>query len=125
MTFYNLIAVGIGGMLGSIARYLVTKTIDRQIPSNFPFGTFSVNFLGALLLGVIYALAVRKTALPEHWRLFLGTGVCGGFTTFSAFALENYTLLSTKPLIAVLYTCLSIIAGIAGVAIGIASVRAL
>jgi fluoride exporter len=123
MTFIQILAVGSGGMLGSIARYILTRTIDAKAGSLFPYGTLAVNVIGSFILGIIFAIAARKTGMDENWRLFFGTGVCGGFTTFSAFTLENFNLLQTRPLIAGLYMTVSLIAGIGAVALGIYAAR--
>jgi len=118
MNFYKLIAIGMGGFIGSIARYIVVKTIDGRMQALFPYGTLMVNFLGSLLLGILYSLTLRKTGMSENWNLFLGVGVCGGFTTFSAFALENFNLLHQKIGISLLYIITSIAAGLIAMAIG-------
>ena len=89
----NIIFIAIGGLLGSVARYLSVVCVTKLIPSQFPFGTFAVNILGCLIIGVIYGLSLRYLWLTPEWRLFLATGFCGGFTTFSAFALENMQLI--------------------------------
>jgi fluoride exporter len=93
MIFKNILVVGIGGGLGSIARFLCQKYISAWHPHPFPFGTFLVNILGCFLIGVFYALAEKGNILTPEWRLFLTTGICGGFTTFSSFAYENVSLL--------------------------------
>jgi CrcB protein len=84
--------VGIGGAIGSIGRYLASQYIQsRFVSSGFPYGTFIVNITGCFLIGLIFAIA-GKTDIQE-WRLFLITGVCGGYTTFSAFSYESLNLL--------------------------------
>jgi fluoride exporter len=118
MNFYNFLYVGLGGFLGSIARFAVVKSLDQKFQSLFPYGTFAVNFLGSLILGFLYALTIRKIGPNQSWILFLGTGICGGFTTFSSFALENFNLLHLKPGISILYILTSIIAGLVAVGIG-------
>jgi fluoride exporter len=118
MRLYQIFLVGIGGMLGSIARYLLSKSIDGRANSIFPVGTLSVNILGSLFLGFIYALTLRKAGLDDSWRIFLATGFCGGFTTFSAFALENFSLLHQRPIVSIGYICISVILGILSVAAG-------
>src|SRR5687768_1082625 len=111
MNIYKLFLVGAGGLIGSIARYLMATSIDKKLNSLFPFGTFAVNILGSFILGVLYAWLSRKTG-SENIRLLIGTGFCGGFTTFSAFALENVNLLNQKMLTSsLLYTGLSILIG--------------
>jgi len=87
-----IILVGIGGLLGSITRYLIASFTTQIIPSTFPYGTFAVNITGCLIVGMVFRLSERFDWIPE-WRLFLATGFCGGFTTFSSFAHENILLL--------------------------------
>ena len=85
--------VGIGGAIGSIMRYLTATGIQSKFLSTFPFGTMCVNISGCFLIGLIYAFAERNNIGPE-WRLFLATGICGGYTTFSSFSIESLSLLS-------------------------------
>ncbi|MBS1597647.1 MAG: fluoride efflux transporter CrcB [Bacteroidetes bacterium] len=87
----NILLVGLGGGLGSIARYLCQKMLAWYAHS-FPTGTFLVNILGCFLIGLFYALAEKQNFLNPEWRLLLMTGFCGGYTTFSTFALENIML---------------------------------
>ncbi len=89
MSFFNISAVFVGGGLGAVARYGLTTLLPR---GSFPLGTLTVNILGSFCIGVIMALLIAKQAAPE-WRLFLATGLMGGFTTFSAFALETVQLI--------------------------------
>jgi len=79
--------------LGSVARYLSVVYITKLVPNPFPFGTFAVNIVGCLAIGIIYGLSLRFLWFTPEWRLLLATGFCGGFTTFSAFSLENVQLL--------------------------------
>ena len=93
----NFILVILGGSIGSGSRYLLTNYITKAYPSSFPFGTFAVNIIGCLLIGIIYGTTARfQDASSVQWRLFLATGLCGGFTTFSAFAYENIQLLQSE-----------------------------
>lgn len=85
----NLILVGVGGMLGSMGRYLAAHFIRH---GSFPYATFTVNVLGSFIIGVVMGFAARHEGFG-NWRLFLATGICGGFTTFSAFAWENLQML--------------------------------
>ena len=80
----NLLLVALGGGLGSVCRYLVS----RMVESSFPWGTFAVNILGSLLIGLLVAL-VGKGIVSNEIKLLLVTGFCGGFTTFSTFANES------------------------------------
>lgn len=92
----TIIFVGIGGMLGSIARYVMALYLSRTFPSAFPYGTFAVNIAGCLVIGIVYGISERFHWLTPEWRFFLATGFCGGFTTFSSFAYENILLLQDK-----------------------------
>lgn len=87
----QLLFVFIGGGFGSVLRYIVGKYLNN--PANgIPYGTFTVNILGSLFIGVILGLAAKNNTLNQDQTLLLATGFCGGFTTFSAFAYENQAL---------------------------------
>lgn len=88
----NILLVGLGGGLGSIARYLAQRWVAQSYSHYFPWGTFAVNIVGCLLIGIFWGVQGRA-ANTENARLFLMTGLCGGFTTFSAFSLESIGLL--------------------------------
>ncbi len=112
--------IGLGGFLGSVARYVTTKFVDDKLSPAFPYGTLTVNILGSFLLGIIYVVALRKAGLTENGRLFLGVGFCGGFTTFSAFALENFSLMQEKFVgTSLLYISVSIVGGILALVAGV------
>ncbi len=101
--------VGLGGFVGSVLRYLVSLAPIRH-ESGFPLVTLGINVLGAFLLGLIMAAAGRNSGIDPRTLLFLKVGVCGGFTTFSTFALEAHTLISGgKPAVALLYMLLSVV----------------
>ena len=120
MSVYKLLIIGLGGFLGSILRYVTVRLVDSKLNALFPYGTLTVNIVGSFLLGIIYMLALRKAGLTENGRLFLGVGFCGGFTTFSAFALENFSLMQQKLMgTSVLYISLSVVAGILALAAGV------
>jgi fluoride exporter len=89
----NILLVAAGGGIGSMARYLCQKWFADNYPHAFPWGTFAVNITGCFLIGLFWGLAFRSFASNESWKLFLMTGLCGGFTTFSAFTLEGIGLL--------------------------------
>lgn len=88
-----LFLIGTGGFIAGILRYITTIYFTKLFPSAFPYGTFLVNILGCLLIGIVYGLSERLSWFTPEWRLFIATGLCGGFTTFSAFAYENVKLL--------------------------------
>src|SRR5215831_1354018 len=115
----NLFLIAIGGALGSVSRWGCQRWIYQLHPHPFPFGTFTVNILGSFLIGVFYALSEKGNLMSADWRLFLTTGFCGGFTTFSTFSFETITLLREgNYAYALSYILLSVIAGIVAVAVG-------
>ena len=91
---HSWVLVGVGGGLGAVGRYALQQYVQGRWPLAWPVGTGVVNAAGCLLAGLLLGLLERH-ALGAAWRLLLLTGVCGGFTTFSAFALENVALLRT------------------------------
>lgn len=117
----TVILVGIGGFIGSAARYLSTLYFNKIVPPPFPFGTFMVNIIGCLLIGVFFGVSERFNWMSSEWRLFLTAGICGGFTTFSAFAYENLRLLqSSNYLTFALYTTASFVVCLMATFAGIA-----
>ena len=91
----ELVWVGIGGAAGAIGRYLVGRELTTRVDGAFPWGTFTVNVIGALLIGVLFAVLTEHGVGDDHLRLLLVVGVLGGFTTFSSFALEAVNLLES------------------------------
>lgn len=85
--------VAVGGGLGALVRYLVAMAAVRLWGEAFPWGTLLVNLMGSFAIGVVYAYGVEAGGIGPRWRLFLTTGLLGGMTTFSTFALETSTLL--------------------------------
>ena len=124
--YRTLVIIGIGSFLGGISRYLVQQYVQRYFPSAIPWGTFSVNITGCFLIGVIYALATRGNLLSPEWRLFLATGFCGGFTTFSTFAYENVSMVFDREYYyTAIYILLSVVLGFGAVHAGILSIKIL
>jgi CrcB protein len=93
MNMRPLLFVGIGGGIGSIFRYLLSVFVGRHVPIVFPLGTFLVNISGCFLIGIFYSFATKYTGFNAEWRLFLITGICGGYTTFSTFSYDGLILL--------------------------------
>lgn len=83
------LAVAGGGALGSVARYALSGMVQRAVGGAFPWGILAVNVLGAFLMGVVVEAAARAWSMSADMRLFLATGILGGFTTFSAFSLDT------------------------------------
>ena len=108
----NCLAVALGGGIGACLRYLI-GLIPLKEPFTFPIKTLMINLLGCFVIGLIAALAVKNTSLSPKTVLFIKTGLCGGFTTFSTFALETETLIKTGHIgLAVLYVALSVVVGV-------------
>ncbi len=115
----QFLLVFLGGGIGSGLRYLLSKTLNPYT-SNFFIGTFGVNILGCLIIGIILGLSAKSTALSNNTVLFITIGFCGGFTTFSSFALENYGMLREGQITSfLLYTLSSIVVGVLAVALGL------
>lgn len=112
----NFIFVALGGAAGAMGRYAVSLLPVR---TEFPALTFVTNILGAFLIGFISGMTESRKKVNPHEVLFWKTGVCGGFTTFSTFSLESYTLLHNKKYITgSAYMLLSVICCLAGVLLG-------
>ena len=115
-----------GSCLGGIARYLLTRWVQESTSSSFPYGTLAVNLLGCLAIGMLYGLFDRHGWMEPELRAFLVVGFCGGFTTFSTFALENFAMLRDGDWVpAALYAGASLVLGIGAVWLGAATVRSL
>ena len=94
----NILLIGLGGGLGSIARYLCQKWFMDHHLHAFPWATFMVNIIGCFLIGLFWGIFLKPFTGNESWKLFLMTGICGGFTTFSAFTLEGIGLIKEQKL---------------------------
>lgn len=116
----NLFLVAIGGASGSVLRYLVHWIVARKSLSTFPYQTLIVNIVGCLLIGLLIGYLSRFQNENESLKLLLITGFCGGFTTFSAFGLENMNMIQNQNYqMAFIYTSLSLVLGILAVGFGI------
>ena len=87
-----LLIVGLGSFLGGITRYLVSFFVQAKFTGTFPYGTLIVNIAGCLLIGLLFGLS-EKMELSRETRFFISTGLIGGFTTFSAFSIDTFTLI--------------------------------
>jgi fluoride exporter len=93
-TRYLLVAMG--GALGSVARYFVGGLAPRLFGEGFPYGTLVVNVVGSFLISTVMGVSLNSTAIPVNARIFLTTGIMGGFTTYSAFNYETLALLQQR-----------------------------
>ena len=114
----QVLLVFLGGGAGSILRFLISRSLQNQ--SGMPYGTFTVNILGSLLIGILIGLSLRNNLISNNLYLLLATGFCGGFTTFSAFAAENQAFLRAGDLYHfALYSLGSLILGFGAVFAGL------
>lgn len=120
----NYLLVFVGGGLGASLRHLVNVTCARYLGMGFPWGTFIINISGSLVMGLIAGYLAFKGEASQPWRLFIMTGVLGGYTTFSAFSLDAGLLYERGELgLAALYVVGSVGLSIAGLFAGLALVR--
>ena len=122
----HILLVAIGGALGSSARYLTGQVALRLLGPGFPWGTLAVNVVGSLAIGVFAELIARRFDGSPELRMFVVTGILGGFTTFSAFSLEVTAMMERGDhMTAAAYVLLSLVLSVAAVFAGLALVRAL
>ncbi len=115
----QLLLVFFGGGVGSILRYIISKNFDSYF-QHFFLGTFLVNSIGCLIIGLVLGVSFKSDYLTQNQILLLSTGFCGGFTTFSTFAFENHSLLKSGDLFHFsIYTISSIVVGVLAVALGL------
>ncbi|EGP08754.1 fluoride efflux transporter CrcB [Afipia clevelandensis] len=120
----NYLLVFLGGGLGASLRHTVNVGCARACGLNFPYGTFVVNITGSLVMGIIAGYLAFKGEASQPWRLFVMTGILGGYTTFSAFSLDAVTLYERGQIgMALFYVLGSVALSIAGLFAGLALVR--
>ena len=122
----TLIAIAAGGAVGSLARYLLSSQITHWVGPSFPWGILVVNVIGCFTMGIIAELGALTLNLSPEVRAFLTTGVLGGFTTFSAFALDSAVLIERGDMWGTLfYVAASVVGSVAALFAGLALIRAL
>lgn len=126
--FLASLYVALGGGVGSLLRYqsgrLLTYWLGPQTVTAFPWATLSVNLLGSIAMGLLAGFLARHGTGGEVWRLLIGVGLLGGFTTFSAFSLEMMLLIERgQPALALTYAAVSLFAGLTALYIGLIVMR--
>jgi CrcB protein len=117
--FRSIIIVGLGGFIGTVARYLTSRYFQENIASVFPWSTFTINILGSLLIGIFYGISEKGDFMSPDVRLFLTVGICGGFTTFSTFSNDAFLLLRQDEWLRfAFYTSMSFFLGLLAVYFG-------
>ncbi len=120
----SLIYVMLGGALGSGARYLTGRATLSLFGPDYPYGTLAVNLIGGLLMGALVGVLARASNGGEAWRLLLGVGLLGGFTTFSSFSLDAVTMIERgQGAVALGYVLVSVIGSIAALFAGLTLAR--
>ena len=120
--------VALGGAIGALLRYQTGRWLTHWLGPNvvtaFPWATLTVNIVGSLLMGVLAGYMARHGQEGEQWRLFLGVGVLGGFTTFSAFSLELMLLIERgQAAQGLIYAAVSVLAGLSALYVGLILMR--
>ena len=120
----NLLAVGLGGFLGAIARYTLGGFVQSRLAGRFPWGTLAVNVLGCLLIGILLGWITSRESISRSTELFLVTGILGSLTTFSTFGHETIKLVHDGALGSALGNiALNVVVGLVAVSVGLALMR--
>ena len=115
----SLLIAGLGGFIGTALRFAVGRYIQVYHDTVFPWGTFAVNILGSLVIGILFGLSEKGDFISPEWRVFLTVGLCGGFTTFSSLSLDAFILMQDKEWLRFFaYTSLSFTLGLFAVYLG-------
>jgi fluoride exporter len=124
MKAMGFLIVFLGGGIGAALRHGVNLASARMFGLAFPYATLIENVTGSLVMGLLAAYFVSKAGVPQHWRLFMTTGILGGYTTFSAFSLDTALLYERGEIgLALLYVVLSVALAVGGLFAGFAIVR--
>lgn len=108
-----ILLAGSGSFIGGVLRYLMQLMFSKFYSGSIPVGTLVVNIIGSFLIGVIFALSEKSDIISQETKIFLAVGICGGFTTFSSFSIENLLLLRDGQYFQmILYTLLSVFLGL-------------
>lgn len=108
-----------GGAVGAVSRFIVGTLVARWYPGLFPLGTFLINVTGSFLIGVLMMVFLNRPSIDANWRLFLVTGILGGYTTFSSFEWETFAAIrGGAATVAVSYAISSVLVGLLGVWLG-------
>lgn len=122
----SVFIVGLGGFVGTVLRFLVSRYFQIHCASVFPWGTFIVNIMGSFLIGLLFGLSEKGNFISPEWRIFLTVGVCGGFTTYSAFSNDAFMLLQNNEFFRfATYSGLSFILGLFAVFFGRLIIKAI
>lgn len=120
----TLILVGLGGGIGSAFRFLISYFVHKIWNLHFPLGTFFVNIAGCLIVGLLIGIFDRNELINPNWRFLLISGFCGGFTTFSAFSAESFSMFeSGNFFLGILYITASISIGLLAIWLGFSFVK--
>ena len=93
MSWQTILAIGSGGFIGAVSRAYLNGLISSKLPHDLPFGTLGVNLIGSFIMGLLVSYFVYSTAFSVHAKSFMTTGILGGLTTYSTFAIESFLML--------------------------------
>ena len=122
----QILTVALGGALGAVSRFCIGNIVSKCLGSALPYGTFLINIVGCFFMGLLMTVIAERQLLPSAWRLFLCVGFLGGFTTFSSFGYETFSLINNGKLLEALgYAGCSVVLGLLAAVIGVYIGRAI